>query len=851
MAALPPPPQELPSLGTLQAAPRRRHLAYLLIAASLLIFVGLVPFARTQLGAMPAFIPLYQSALIVTDLVTAMLLFGQFRILRSRALFMLTAAYAFTALMTLAHTLSFPGLFAPDGLLSGGSQTTVWLYMFWHGGFPLFMIGYAMQRERAASAPLTHRSANLLGLLLVPLAVAALVLLATRGHDLLPVLLEKGRYLPSAQMIVLAFWAPSAIALALLWRRRQRSVLDLWLAVVMCAWLADVGLSAVFNGGRFDLGFYVGRVYGLIAASLVLIVLLTENGQLYQQLSESLAGERARTTQARQLTLQLERANERLEGSNEELQRANRLKSEFLATMSHELRTPLNAIIGFSELLKDGLAGPMAEKQLRFVGHVHQSGRHLLELINDILDLSKIEAGKLEIQPEPVEFEALLEECLAMMREKLAAKELRYYGEVPEVIGTLDLDQRRFKQVLLNLLTNAIKFTPAGGEIYVRARRVDRPRAMTAMPGFASGRRLALPEGDAAAFLEVSVLDTGVGIGEADLGKLFEPFSQIDTALTRKIEGTGLGLAMVHRLVELHGGTVAVTSEPGRGSCFSFWLPWRDHAAQSAPAPVAVEQHGVDADDLPTLAMSPLALLIEDQPSAAALMRVQLEAESFRVVVAGSAEQALQMAEHLTPDVILLDIVLPGMDGWQMLARLREHPRWAEIPVVVVSVVAERGRGFALGASMVMQKPVGRAELAKGLARLGFAPGAREDMTVLVIDDDVQAVELLASYLHEQRHIVLRAYDGREGLDLARRCKPDLIALDLEMPVMNGFEVVEALKRDPATAHLPIIVLTARSLSDADRKRLSGHVLDIVAKADFAPSQLIGEVRRALYTAAR
>lgn len=845
-------PQDLPSLGTLQGAPRRRHLAYLLIAASLLVFAGLVPFARTQLGALPAFIPLYQSALVVIDMVTAVLLFGQFRILRSRALFLLTAAYAFTALMTLAHTLSFPGLFAPQGLLSGGSQTTVWLYFCWHGGFPLFMIGYALQRERAASAPLTHRSAGLFGLLLVPGAVAALVLLTTVGHDLLPVLLEKGRYLPSARPVVLGFWALSLAALALLWRRRQRSVLDLWLVVVMCAWLADVGLSAVFNGGRFDLGFYAGRVYGLIAASLVLIVLLTENGQLYQQLSESLAGERARTTQARQLSLQLERANERLEASNEELQRASRLKSEFLATMSHELRTPLNAIIGFSELLKDGLAGPMAEKQLRFVGHVHQSGRHLLELINDILDLSKIEAGKLEIQLEPVEFEVLLEECLAMMREKLAAKDLRYHGEVPERIGTLDLDQRRFKQVLLNLLTNAIKFTPSGGEIYVRARRVDRQRAATALPGFAGGRRLALSDGEAASFLEVSVLDTGVGIGAADLGKLFAPFSQIDTALTRKIEGTGLGLAMVHRLVELHGGTVAVTSEPGRGSCFSFWLPWRDRAARAAPASAAVEvPDDVDADDLPTLAMAPLALLIEDQPSAAALMRVQLEAEGFRVVVAGSAEQALQMTDHLTPDVILLDIVLPGMDGWQLLARLREHSRWAEIPVVVVSVVAERGRGFALGASMVMQKPVGRAELAKGLARLGFAPGSRDDMTVLVIDDDAQAVELLASYLHEQRHIVLRAYDGREGLDLARRCKPDLIALDLEMPVMNGFEVVEALKRDPATAHLPIIVLTARSLSDADRKRLSGHVLDIVAKADFEPGQLIGEVRRALYTAAR
>ena len=404
-------------------------------------------------------------------------------------------------------------------------------------------------------------------------------------------------------------------------------------------------------------------------------------------------------------------------------------------------------------------------------------------------------------------------------------------------LETLSVDRRRFKQILLNLLSNAMKFTGEGGTVTLSAKEVGQVQAARALPGFAAGLRMPLRESPCDRFIEISVSDTGIGIEPQDMRRLFAPFSQVRNAVTRGLEGTGLGLVMVHRLVELHGGTVAVTSEPGRGSCFTIWLPWHPNAGfrESASPPLA-----------PALAAPRRALVVEDNDEAAALMRAQLEANGFAVRRVASAEAALALADEYTPEVITLDILLPGMDGWEFMSRLRQTPQWEGVPVVVVSVVADQGRGFSLGAALVLQKPIVRDALTRGLQRLGFAPDEEREVTVLVIDDDSGAVELLASQLRQRRYVVLRALGGREGIELARRFLPDLIALDLEMPEVNGFEVAEALKAAPATAQIPIIVVTAKDLTPADRAQLNGHVLEIVGKAEFNHGRFMSEVERAM-----
>ena len=825
-------------LSTWPASSGERRFALAVVLLSAALFAAAAPFAKVGLPQVQAFIPAYEAALVVTDLITAVLLFGQFRIARSSAVLVLAAGYLFAALSTIAHALSFPGLFAPTGLLGAGPQSTAWIYMFWHGGFPLFVIAYAAMRgsERTrlpasaeAGLPIFGAAVGVTGL------VIGFAALALGGHDALPAIMAGNRYTPTMIGVVSTVWLSSLVALVLLWRRRPRSVLDLWLMVVMSAWLFDVALSAVLNAGRFDLGFYAGRLYGLLAASFVLVVLLLENGLLYARLTTAHAAERQRAADLQQATARLESLNAQLGDSNLLLQEQTQHKTEFLANMSHELRTPLNAIIGFADLLRVGHGGD-GDKQRTFAAHIYRSGHHLLSLINDILDLSKIEAGKVDISLEPIQLKPTLADAVALLANQAAAKGIGLRADPGGTVETLVADPRRLKQILLNLISNAVKFAPQGGHVTLRAMPVDRQRAETGLPGFADGVRLPLPATDFENFVEISVSDDGIGIAADDMRRLFTPFTQIVNKRT-KVEGTGLGLSVVHRLAQLHGGTVAVTSEPGKGSCFTVWLPLRldvEPALDRTKSAVT------------PLARQPLALVIEDNEAAAALMRAQLEAHGFSVRHTVSAEAALGMVGECTPAVITLDIDLPGMDGWEFLARLKKIAAWESVPIVVVSVLDEARTGFSLGAALVLQKPIAGEALAKGLQQLGLTSGENSEATVLVVDDDVGAVELLAGQLHQRGCTVLRALGGREGIELARRFRPDLIALDLEMPEVNGFEVVEALKDDAATAQIPIVVVTAKDLTRQDRKRLNGHILEIVGKAGFEQGRFMNEVRRAL-----
>jgi signal transduction histidine kinase/DNA-binding response OmpR family regulator len=545
---------------------------------------------------------------------------------------------------------------------------------------------------------------------------------------------------------------------------------------------------------------------------------------------------------ARDMT-ELKRFEKTLQLKNRELEDASRMKSEFLANMSHELRTPLNAIIGFSEVLRDGLMGELTEKQRGFIGDIFGSGKHLLSLINDILDLSKVEAGKMTLDLESVPVASTFVNSLSIIREKAATRHIRLDLDLgaAEGLGAIQADPRKVKQILYNLLSNAVKFTPEGGQVTLRASHVSRA-AVGERCGSWLGRNFPLADSAFKTFLEIRVTDSGIGISPQGLEQIFRPFSQIDSGLARKFEGTGLGLAMVKLLAELHGGSVAVESAVGQGSCFTVWLPLRTPETDAA-APDAAEA----VPPAETRTGTRTALVVEDDEKSAELIRVQLEAEGFTVLHAASAEAALVLAAQQTLVLITLDIMLPNMDGWEFLGRIKQVPALARIPVVIISIVAERNKGFALGAAAVMQKPISREELYGTLVNLRLFPiSEHRTLKVLVVDDDPKAVELIALRVQDLSGTVIRAYGGREAIEAARLELPDVIVLDLMMPDVNGFDVVDALQHQPATARIPIVVVTAKDITADDRARLNGYVATIMEKSGFDPDGFTAEVRRAM-----
>ena len=550
---------------------------------------------------------------------------------------------------------------------------------------------------------------------------------------------------------------------------------------------------------------------------------------------------------ARDMT-ELKRIQEALEQKNVELVDASRMKSEFLANMSHELRTPLNAIIGFSEVLKDGLMGEMTERQRAGVGDIFSSGQHLLSLINDILDLSKIEAGKMTLDLEPILVSTLFANSLAIVKEKAAARHIRLSLDFTEDLGTIQSDARKVKQIIYNLLSNAVKFTSEGGRVTLHAGMVPRAR-VGRLSGQWMGRSFPVADGASAEFLEVSVTDTGIGIAQESLNLLFAPFSQIDSGLARRFEGTGLGLAMVKLLAELHGGTVAVESGVGEGSRFTVWLPLRrTEVAPSAPS--APNKALAATTDVPAPAVARTALVIEDDLKSADLIRVQLEAEGFKVLHAASAEAALVVAVQQPLALITLALMLPKMDGWEFLERIKQMPELRHVPVVIISIAADRKRGFALGAAAVMQKPISRQALYESLVELGLFPLQQgQALKVLVVDDDPKAVELLADRLHGllgASATVLRAYGGQEAINIARQALPDLLVLDLMMPNVNGFDVVAVLQESKDTGNIPVLVVTAKQITADDRGRLNGFVMAVMEKSLFDRERFSAEVHRAI-----
>lgn len=540
-----------------------------------------------------------------------------------------------------------------------------------------------------------------------------------------------------------------------------------------------------------------------------------------------------------------------LQRQNVELEHASRMKSEFLATMSHELRTPLNAIIGFSEALKDGLMGEMTDTQNEYIGDIFTSGQHLLSLINDILDLSKVEAGMMRLELEPVDLKGLLMNSLSIVREKAAAQRIQLDFEAGDELGVPSLDPRKTKQIVYNLLSNAVKFSSPGARVTLRARRVSRAIVGTLSGGWPV-HSFPLAESDAKHFLEITVEDTGIGISEENLGKLFQAFSQIDSGLARKFEGTGLGLAMVKQLAELYGGTVAVASAEGEGARFAVWVPLHDEPASAGQQVMATAVASEPAPHPGPEAVGKeqlTALVVEDDEQSADLVRLLLEAEGFRVIAASSGEEAVLLAPQQRLNLITLDVGLPGMDGWTCLKRLRDEKALAAVPVLIIAGLADSRLALTRGVAAVLEKPLSRSELRNTLSILGLQPKERQTSTVLIVDDDPRAVELMSAYLPASEYAVVRAYGGAEGISLAQQVRPDLILLDLMMPDLGGLDVVQALRRNQATASIPILVITARQLSGDERAALSGTLdpaIRVIDKAGFDRLSFMAEVTSAL-----
>jgi PAS domain S-box-containing protein len=602
---------------------------------------------------------------------------------------------------------------------------------------------------------------------------------------------------------------------------------------------ADVGITVVLEGARHASAILLVVPIAHLERRLGVLLLAVHEAPparervLFERLCVQLGVTLNNLKQYHDLKLlaeQLRVRSEEIAHKNDQLEQASRMKSEFLANMSHELRTPLNAIIGFSELLKEGLLGPLSGEQKDHVNDIFGSGQHLLQLINDILDLSKIEAGHMEIAFEPTDVGNLLQGSLSIVKEKAMAHRLTLNLEIDPLVGHVLLDPRRTKQIVYNLLSNAVKFTPDGGRVTLAARRVRTPNEHSP-PLLLAGE-----------YLELSVADSGIGIAREDQERLFQPFTQIDSTLARRYQGTGLGLAMVKRLAELHGGAVSLVSERDRGSMFRVRLPYRGTEKIAAPSVMRTRRQTRGNG-------MPLALIVEDDDAAADIERLHLEQKGFQTMRVTTAEAALTAATDRRPDVIILDLLLPGMDGWEFLARIKAKSALAHIPVVIVSIVADATRGFALGAASVLQKPIVREELLAAVRSLGLAPRAatdRRDIHVLIADDDPKAVEIVATHLEGAQYRVTRAYGGREAIETIQRSPPHLLILDLMMPEVNGFDVVRELKGSDRTASIPILILTAKLPSAEDRRLLSGHVMRIIEKSEFSGAEFLGEVQRAL-----
>jgi signal transduction histidine kinase/CheY-like chemotaxis protein len=551
------------------------------------------------------------------------------------------------------------------------------------------------------------------------------------------------------------------------------------------------------------------------------IVLLRPRPSLFDTDDAALVGSLARRSahlvQRREVLAEQEALSRRLSETVGALEAAGAAKSDFLASMSHELRTPLNAIIGFSSLMA---SQPVVDRMFlvppEWVEHIRSGGDHLLTLINDVLDLAKVESGRLELTMEPVDVGHAISASVAGLRPLADRKNLVVDISIERSI-VIEADAGRLRQILYNLLSNAIKYTADGGTITVTGKR----------------------DGDD---VRISVRDTGVGIAPQDHDRVFEEFRQVGDAAQHQA-GTGLGLALTKRLVEAHGGRIELASSLGTGATFTVSLPDRQAptaTGEAAPSHMPSEADGRDI------------LVIEDEPSSARLLQTYLSQAGYRVRIASDGETGLALGRSAQPAAIVLDILLPGIDGWEVLRQLKSDEALRDVPVIIATVVDERGIGLALGAVDYLVKPVDPGVLVRRLDRYAFTTKVKSrPMTVLAVDDDPAALDVIEGTLAPLGFEVRRTTSGREAIQLARIICPELLICDLMMPEVDGFEVIATLHEATTTAAIPILVLTAHDLTAADKERLNGRVVGIATKGEGGADGLSAWLDRVLPLTAR
>jgi signal transduction histidine kinase/CheY-like chemotaxis protein len=509
-----------------------------------------------------------------------------------------------------------------------------------------------------------------------------------------------------------------------------------------------------------------------------------------------------------QRTTELVRAMAVAQEARVTAEQANQLKSQFLANMSHELRTPLNAIINFARILGSGMRGPTNEAQQDYLNRIRASGEHLLGIINDILDLSKIEAGRMELFTEPCQIGELVQSTLSTAVGLTKGKPVTLHHEIGAELPTLIVDRTRIRQVLLNLLSNAAKFTDEGSITVRVAQEQDE--------------------------VVVSVADTGIGIPADKYESIFEEFRQVDHGTARSYEGTGLGLAICRRLVALHGGRIWVESKIGSGSTFSFSLPTHGAVPQRIDPP----KEGL----ISAAAGRPTILVIDDDTAAIEIVASYLQQDGYVVQGVTDSRRAMDIARHIQPAAIILDILMPYKDGWELLAELKADPVLQSVPVILYTIVEEQKLGMHLGANAYLVKPIDETQLRTTVNQL-----VAHDATILVVDDDPNVLEIVHQQLTQMNGFrVITANGGQAGLDAIAAHRPDLIVLDLMMPDVDGFAVLTVLDRDPKTRGIPVIVLTAKDLTRAERDYLNERVQSFLSKGATPAEELLGRIHALL-----